>query len=211
MQFKMEDFQKLVQLAVSEQVAEDDQRANRWVELALLAPNYFGPNCFMPGHKEREDMRQAILDSFKCPEAPERGDKSDAANAIRAKRKHASTFTSVAVTRMVKYYEDAMGEKTEKAVTQALPEWCATAIKQLVGHGEKSKPRVHGSAKDIAALVKHLAKLAGDAYKPVKVVTGKKAKTAAKRAGKVEIVQPAANDSLAAIAANMVAVNRKAA
>lgn len=208
MQFKIEEFQKQVQLAVTEQVQADDAAANRWVELALVAPHYFGPDCFMPGSKAREEMRVAILDSFKCPEAPARDDKSDTANSIRAKRKHASTFTSVAVARMVKYYETAIGAKTEVKATVPLDAFAARMIKQLIGHGEKVKPSVHGDSKAIASLVNHLKKLAGDAYKAPATKAGTKAKRASKKAGKIEV--PAANDSLADLAARMVAINKAA-
>ena len=190
------DFIKYGELIVQ---ADDDKSKvdARFKALAYVAPYTFGPNCYAPkvkgqdNHPDAQALRDSLSRGFAKAYALQQGLPEDDAIV----KKHASTKTTVYFGRMSAYFTEMAAGKVDKE-TVALSQFAASCIKKLIGHGEKLPPQVHGDAKKIAALVESLKKLAGDAYKAPKVVTGKKAKTASKRASKVEIVKaaPAAND-----------------
>lgn len=178
---------------------ERDQVDARFKALAYVAPYTFGEKCFTPkvkgqdNHPDAQALRDSLSNGFAKAYALQQGLPVDDPIV----KKHASTKTSVYFGRMANYFTEMAAGKVEKD-TVALSQFAVSCIKKLIGHGEKLPPQVHGDAKQIAKLVAELKRIAGDAYKAPKVVTGKKAKTKAKRASKVEVVKSAsaANDGV---------------
>lgn len=140
-----------------------------WVQAAMLATETFGPDVFVPGTKAEAKMVEAVDEAFPRPDAPDRSDKSAAANEARAARKLASTLASNAKARMRKYYEAMAGEKTQAPVNKSLEQWATRAIKSLA--------QVSGNAAAIARIRDALIAAGGK--------VGNKAVKSAKRPGPV--------------------------
>lgn len=139
--------------------AEGDQQFF-WVEMSQLAVQTFGQFAFARDfydvetvkgdvrHEPHEDcqaLRTHLESAYGMPDAPERSDKSDKAQATREKRKSISTMLSVYIGRMSKYI--TMQAPESAALT--LEAWAKRNIPTLYG-----KPAVFKDGKQTKAAVK---------------------------------------------------------
>jgi len=108
--------------------AEDDEQdmAERWVELSLQAPKVFGVNCFVKHSDDYAAMRTTLESAYKMPDAPERSDKSAEANIKRAKRKAISSILSVQIARMTRYVMPIPQDKAKLTLAKACEQFLVT-------------------------------------------------------------------------------------
>jgi hypothetical protein len=84
--------------------AIDKINSNKWVEAAQVIAKQYGIDFMLKESVNFSILKKAMYEYYKMPEAPDRKDKSSAANEAREKRKLIRSMVYTYIERMGDYY-----------------------------------------------------------------------------------------------------------